>query len=99
MLLVAFCPMAYLFSAVYSESLFLALSLGCIWQARMGRWAWAGLLGALRRGERAQQTGPRPRVGSSHDFTSSVRFPGRASRATARMAGPRPGRREAYVAS
>ena len=38
-LLIAFCPMAYFFSAVYSESLFLALSLGCIWQARMGRWA------------------------------------------------------------
>jgi hypothetical protein len=51
-LLVAFCPMAYLFSAVYSESLFLALSLGCIWQARMGRWAWAGLLGALAAAER-----------------------------------------------
>lgn len=46
-LLVAFCPMAYFFSAVYSESLFLALSLGCIWQARNGRWAWAGLLGGL----------------------------------------------------
>ena len=46
-LLIAFCPMAYFFSAVYSESLFLALSLGCFWQARIGRWAWAGVLGAL----------------------------------------------------
>jgi Mannosyltransferase (PIG-V) len=46
-LLLAFCPMAYFFSAVYSESLFLALSLACIYQARMGRWAWAGMLGAL----------------------------------------------------
>jgi Mannosyltransferase (PIG-V) len=46
-LLVAFCPMAYFFSAVYSESLFLALSLGCILQARLGRWAWAGVLGGL----------------------------------------------------
>jgi hypothetical protein len=46
-LLVAFCPMSYFFSAVYSESLFLALSVGCIWQARMGRWAAAGALGAL----------------------------------------------------
>ncbi len=45
--LIAFCPMAYFFSAVYSESLFLALSLGCIWQARNGRWMWAGLLGGL----------------------------------------------------
>jgi hypothetical protein len=46
-LLVAFCPMAYFFSAVYSESLFLALSLGCILQARRGRWATAACLGAL----------------------------------------------------
>jgi hypothetical protein len=46
-MLVAFCPMAYFFSAVYSESLFLALSVGCILQARLGRWAWAGVLGAL----------------------------------------------------
>jgi hypothetical protein len=47
LLLIAFCPMAYFFSAVYSESLFLALSLGCFWQARNGRWMWAGLLGGL----------------------------------------------------
>ena len=46
-LLLAFCPMAYFFSAVYSESLFLALSLGCIWQARTGRWASAAVFGAL----------------------------------------------------
>jgi hypothetical protein len=52
-LLVAFCPMAYFFSAVYSESLFLALSIGCIWQARNGRWAWAGILGGLGAAERA----------------------------------------------
>ena len=51
-LLVAFSPMAYFFSAVYSESLFLALSLACIWQARNGRWAWAGLLGGLGAAER-----------------------------------------------
>ncbi|HUE26391.1 MAG TPA: mannosyltransferase family protein, partial [Solirubrobacteraceae bacterium] len=51
-LLIAFCPMAYFFSAVYSESLFLALSLGCIWHARMGRWAVAGVLGALAAAER-----------------------------------------------
>jgi hypothetical protein len=50
--LIAFCPMAYFFSAVYSESLFLALSLGCIWQARTGRWAVAGVLGALAAAER-----------------------------------------------
>jgi hypothetical protein len=46
-MLIAFCPMAYFFSAVYSESLYLALSVGCILQARRGRWAWAALLGAL----------------------------------------------------
>jgi hypothetical protein len=46
-MLVAFCPMSYFFSAVYSESLFLALSVGCILQARLGRWGWAGVLGAL----------------------------------------------------
>jgi hypothetical protein len=51
-LLIAFCPMAYFFSAIYSESLFLALSLGCIWRARMGRWASAGVLGALAAAER-----------------------------------------------
>jgi hypothetical protein len=52
LLLIAFCPMAYFFSAVYSESLFLALSVGCIWQARNGRWMWASLLGGLGAAER-----------------------------------------------
>jgi hypothetical protein len=51
-MLIAFCPIAFFFSAVYSESLFLALSLGAIFQARMGRWATAGLLGALGAAER-----------------------------------------------
>jgi Mannosyltransferase (PIG-V) len=46
-MLVAFCPMAYFFSAVYSESVYLALSVGCILAARRGRWAWAGLLGGI----------------------------------------------------
>jgi len=46
-LLVAFCPMAFYFSAVYTESLFLALSLGAIYNARRDRWLYAGLLGAL----------------------------------------------------
>jgi hypothetical protein len=46
-MLIAFCPMAYFFSAVYSESLFLALSVGCVLAARRGRWALAGLLGGL----------------------------------------------------
>jgi len=42
LMLIAFSPMAFFFSAVYSEGLFLALSVGCIWQARIGRWMWAG---------------------------------------------------------
>jgi len=46
-LLMAFCPMAFYFSAVYTESLFLALTLGAIYCARRDRWLYAGLLGAL----------------------------------------------------
>ncbi|HEX2015449.1 MAG TPA: mannosyltransferase family protein [Solirubrobacteraceae bacterium] len=46
-------PMALFFSAVYSESLYLALSLGVFWAARTGRWAWAGALGALAAGTRS----------------------------------------------
>jgi hypothetical protein len=46
-MLVAFFPVAYYFSAVYTESLFLALSVGCVYGARMGRWKVAGVLGAL----------------------------------------------------
>ena len=45
--LVAFAPMAFFFSAVYTESLYLALSVGLFWCARNGRWAWVGVLGAL----------------------------------------------------
>jgi hypothetical protein len=46
-LLTAFAPMAFFFSAVYSESLYLALSVGLFWSARNGRWLWVGVLGAL----------------------------------------------------
>ena len=46
-LLSAFAPMAFFFSAVYSESLYLALSVGLFWSARHGRWTWVGVLGAL----------------------------------------------------
>lgn len=46
-LVTALAPMAFYFSAVYSESLYLALSVGLFWCARQGRWAWAGVLGAL----------------------------------------------------
>jgi hypothetical protein len=43
----ALFPAAVFFSAVYSEALYLVLSVGCIYAARTGRWAWAGTLGAL----------------------------------------------------
>ncbi len=46
-MLTAFAPMAFFFSAVYSESLYLALSVGLFWSARHGRWTWVGVLGAL----------------------------------------------------
>ena len=46
-MLTAFAPMAFFFSAVYSESLYLALSVGLFWNARRGRWMWVGVLGAL----------------------------------------------------
>ena len=49
----AFAPMAFYFSAVYSESLYLALSVGVFWCARQGRWAWVGVLGALAAGTRS----------------------------------------------
>jgi hypothetical protein len=46
-LLVAFFPTALFFSAVYSESLFLLVTVGAVLAARRGRWAWAGALGGL----------------------------------------------------
>lgn len=46
-LLLAFAPLAYFFSAVYSEPLFLALSVGATYAARRGRWGLAGILAAL----------------------------------------------------
>ncbi len=46
-LLVAAVPGALWFSAVYSEALFLLLSVGTLYAARTGRWAWAGAAGAL----------------------------------------------------
>ena len=46
-MLTAFAPMAFFLSAVYSEALYLALSVGAFWCARNGRWARAGILAAL----------------------------------------------------
>jgi hypothetical protein len=45
--LLAFGPVAVYLSAVYTEGLFLALSVGTLYSARRGRWALAGALGAL----------------------------------------------------
>jgi hypothetical protein len=46
-LLVAVFPAAAYFTAVYSEALFLLLSVGAIYAARTDRWALAALAGAL----------------------------------------------------
>jgi hypothetical protein len=46
-LVTALSPMSFFFSAVYSESLFLAVSVGAVYAARRERWALAGALGAL----------------------------------------------------
>jgi Mannosyltransferase (PIG-V) len=43
---VAFFPASLFLSAAYAESLYLALSVGCVLAARTDRWAWAGALGA-----------------------------------------------------
>src|SRR3954467_2623401 len=43
--LLALFPASLFFSAVYTEALFLLLSVGSFYAARQGRWAWAGVLG------------------------------------------------------
>jgi hypothetical protein len=52
-LLVAIFPGALWFSSVYSEGLFLLLSVAAVWFARTDRWLLAGLLGALAAGTRS----------------------------------------------
>ncbi|HEY1792098.1 MAG TPA: mannosyltransferase family protein [Opitutaceae bacterium] len=42
-----FSPVSFFYSSPYSESLFLALSIGCLHYMRGGRWWLAGFLGAL----------------------------------------------------
>ena len=44
---IAFFPTALFFSAVYTESLFLALAVGTLLAARLGNWWLAGIAGAL----------------------------------------------------
>jgi|SRR5579884_469211 len=52
-LALALCPMAVFFSAVYSDSLYLALSVGAFLYARRGRWGVAAALGGLAAATRA----------------------------------------------
>jgi hypothetical protein len=51
-LLLAFAPVAFFFSAPYTESLFLLLSAGAFLAARTGRWAIAGAAAGLASGTR-----------------------------------------------
>jgi hypothetical protein len=51
--LVALFPTAWAFSAVYTESLFLALSAGSLYAGRLSRWPVAGLLGLAAAGTRS----------------------------------------------
>ena len=48
--LLLLCPMTFFHSAVYTEALFLALSIGSLLLARQGRWAPAALAGAFLTG-------------------------------------------------
>ncbi|HET6870716.1 MAG TPA: mannosyltransferase family protein [Solirubrobacteraceae bacterium] len=56
-LLLAFAPLSFFFSAVYTESLFLALSVGSIYAARQGRWKLACGLGCLASATRVTGVG------------------------------------------
>lgn len=40
-------PTSFFYAAIYSESLFLLLSLLCFYFARKNKWIWAGIVGAL----------------------------------------------------
>ncbi|GAC1640782.1 MAG: hypothetical protein NVS4B12_02470 [Ktedonobacteraceae bacterium] len=46
-LYLAFFPMSFFLSAVYPEALFLAISVACVYYARMHRWWLAGFIGGL----------------------------------------------------
>src|SRR5205085_6241939 len=52
-LLLAFAPVAFFFSAPYTESVFLLASVGAFLAARRGRWALAGLAAAVASGTRS----------------------------------------------
>jgi hypothetical protein len=52
--LVALFPTSFFFSAIYSESLFLAFTVGCLYSARRDWWWRAAALGALAAATRSQ---------------------------------------------
>jgi hypothetical protein len=95
-LLTAFAPMALYFSAVYSESLYFALSVGVFLCARRGQWAMAATLAAL--GGATRSTGIvlmvpivliylyGPRADREPDRGSSGRSPRSKPRPIARLA-------------
>jgi hypothetical protein len=56
-LLLAFAPVSLFFSAVYTESLFLALSVGSIYAARQGRWKLSCGLGCVASATRVTGAG------------------------------------------
>lgn len=55
--LLAFAPLSLFFSAVYTESLFLALSVGSCYAARRGRWKLACVLGGVAAATRVTGVG------------------------------------------
>ena len=46
-LLIAFAPLSFFFTAVYTEALFFALSLGSVYAARRERWWLAAVLAGM----------------------------------------------------
>ncbi len=56
-LLIAFAPLSFFFSAVYTESLYLAVSVGSVYAARRGRWKLACALGGLAAATRVTGVG------------------------------------------
>jgi hypothetical protein len=75
-LLLAFAPGSFFFSAVYTESLFLALSVGSFYAARRERWALAGALGAIAAATRV--TGVLLAIPLAVMYLARHRRPGRA---------------------
>jgi hypothetical protein len=50
----ALFPTSFFLSAIYTEAVFLALTVGCVYSARLGWWGRAGILGALASATRLQ---------------------------------------------